>query len=228
MRNSLTIMAALTLLLFLPSIAAAAGLVFDAPTHEFGTIIQGTTLTHSFTFRNTEKNTVTISRVGSSCGCTVANVSHRILLPGKGGQLTTSFDSSDFSGPVTKEIYVYTDNAEKPTYTLLMRGTIAEEFVSTPGRLNLGSVKPGNKVVTTLKLTNRGKVPVTIKGATSTLPQTTVALGRNVLKPGESTELTLTIVPKSTGRFINGYLNISLAGLGRKEKSIPVFGVIQK
>lgn len=227
-KQVLTLITIVSLLTLVTTDLWATDLIFEAPQHSFGTVIQGTTLTYSFKFRNAGKNTIAITRVGSSCGCTVAQVSPRIILPGKVGQLTASFDSSDFSGPVTKEVFVYTNNDNQPAYTLSLSGTVIEEFVATPAQLNLGSVKAGARFSTTLKLTNRGKVPVTITGMTASLPQATLTVGKNTLKPGESTKLTFSITPNSMGRFINGYLNISLAGLSKKDKSIPVFGVVQK
>jgi hypothetical protein len=228
-RKALAIVTCLFILAALPrQAAAAATLTFDKPVHQFGTIIQGNTVTHSFTFRNTGTATVTINRIGSSCGCTVANVSHRIILPGKQGAITASFDSADFSGHVSKEIFVFLDNPAKPAHTLFMEGTVKEELVATPQQLSLGTVKAGIQKVVVLKLENQGKTPARIKEIRTGLPQTTISIGKRLLKPGESTTVTLAITPRTDSRFINNFLTITLEGLSKKEKSISIFGTIQK
>ena len=122
---------------------AGPQLTFDKNVYDFKKVIQGKDVIHSFTFRNTGDAPGTITRVSSSCGCTVANVSDKVIPPGKSGTIKTSFDSSDFSGPVTKEVFVYLGNQQKPAYTLTLKGVVTEELVITPRQINLGSVKAG-------------------------------------------------------------------------------------
>jgi len=111
---------------------------------------------HSFSFRNTGDAAATITRVSSSCGCTVANVSDKVIPPGKSGAIKAAFDSSDFYGPVTKEVFVYLGDQQKPAYILTMKGLVIEELAITPRQINLGSVKAGVRKEVTVDMENKG------------------------------------------------------------------------
>ncbi len=229
MKLGLTLATILTALLSL-TVPALAGpqFTFDKKIYDFNTVTQGKPVVHNFTFRNTGDAPGTISRVASSCGCTVANVSNKVIAPGKTGTIKTSFDSSDFNGPVTKEVFVYLADQQKPSYTLTMKGTVIEELVITPRQIDLGSVKAGVRKDVTLEMENKGKRTITITGFKTELPQTTISCRNKVLKPGEKTTFKVSVTPRGDSRFVNGYLTISTNSQGKQNKSIAIFGILQK
>jgi len=79
---------------------------FNEMVHDFGVIIQGEKVSHSFTFTNTGKSNLIISSVHASCGCTVPKYDTEPVLPGKTGKIDVVFDSSDRSGIQNKTITV--------------------------------------------------------------------------------------------------------------------------
>lgn len=74
--------------------------------HDFGVIIQGEKVSHSFTFTNVGKSNLIISSVHASCGCTVPKYDTEPVLPGKTGKVEVVFDSSDRSGIQNKTVTV--------------------------------------------------------------------------------------------------------------------------
>ena len=58
-------------------------MVFTEEEYDFGTIKQGKKVMHVFTFKNTGKNDLIISRAIGSCGCTVPEFPKEPILPGK-------------------------------------------------------------------------------------------------------------------------------------------------
>ncbi|RQW82980.1 MAG: DUF1573 domain-containing protein [Geobacter sp.] len=221
-----TILAAV-LALTVPALAGPQ-LTFDKAVYDFRTVAQGKTVVHSFTFRNTGDATGTITRVSSSCGCTVADVSNKVIQPGKTGTIKTTFDSSDFHGPVTKEVFVYLGDQQKPAYILTMKGLVVEEFVITPRQINLGSVKAGVRKDVTLAMENKGEKTIKINSIKTELPQVAISIRKKVLKPGEKTSFKVSVTPRGDNRFVNGYLTISTNSQGKSEKIIPIFGVLAK
>ncbi|MDD2335370.1 MAG: DUF1573 domain-containing protein [Geobacteraceae bacterium] len=224
---SMVTMLAALLSLTVPALADPQ-FTFDKNVYDFNIVIQGKPVEHSFTFRNTGNAPGTITRVASSCGCTVANISDKVIAPGKTGTIKTSFDSSDFTGPVTKEVFVYLGNQQKPAYILTMKGVVVEELVITPRQINLGSVKAGVRKDVTLNIENKGKKKITITSLKTELPQANIDCRKKVLKPGKKTSCTFSVKPRGDNRFINGYLTISTNSQGKSEKTIPIFGVLQK
>lgn len=224
---SLAIIPAAIIFLAAPAMSGQQ-LTFDKNIYDFHSVVQGKTVSHSFTFRNTGNAPATITRVSSSCGCTVANVSDKVIPPGKSGAIKAAFDSSDFYGPVTKEVFVYLADQQKPAHTLTMKGLVIEELVITPRQVNLGSVPAGVRKDVTLEMENKGKKTIKITGIKTELPQTTINAQKKTLKPGEKAVLKITVLPRADNRFVNGYLTISTNSEGKQEKTIPVFGVLAK
>jgi hypothetical protein len=219
--------AIVSLFFSLPALAAPQ-LTFEKPVYNFQTAPQGTTILHSFTFRNTGSEPATIERVSSSCGCTVANVTERVVRPGKTGEIKASFDTSDFSGQVTKEIFVYMSGSQSPAYTLTMKGLITEVLVVTPQQLNLGEVKAGIRKIGVLKLENKGKRTVKITELKTATPQMTASSGKRALKPGESTTIQVSVTPNADSRFLGGYITIRTDSPGKGEKTVQVYGTVRK
>ncbi|MRR57762.1 MAG: DUF1573 domain-containing protein [Deltaproteobacteria bacterium] len=207
---------------------AAPRLTFDNPAFDFGKVTQGKTVEHAFTFRNTGDAPITIQRVGSSCGCTVATPSSQVIHPGKSGEIKAAFDSSDFRGEVTKEVFVYTANPQKPSHTLTMKGMVVEEIVITPNQLNLGDVKPGVRKDGILKIENKGNRVLKIKAVRSILPQMTASSDKKVLRPGETAAIRVSLTPKGDRRFINGYITIVTDSPTKPEKEVAIFSVLKK
>lgn len=212
------------------TVSAIAGpqITFDKNAYDFHSVIQGKTVAHSFTFHNTGDAAATITRVSSSCGCTVANVSDKVIPPGKSGAIKAAFDSSDFYGPVTKEVFVYLGDQQKPAYILTMKGLVIEELAITPRQINLGSVKAGVRKEVTVDMENKGNKTIKITSLKTELPQTTISSRKQTLKPGEKTSIKITVIPRSDNRFVNGYLTISTNSQGKSEKTVPIFGVLAK
>ena len=79
---------------------------------DFGKIKKGETVQHVYTVTNTGENPLIISSVKPACGCTAPDYTKEPILPGKTGQITLMFDSTNFDGIVNKQAEVYA-NVEK-------------------------------------------------------------------------------------------------------------------
>lgn len=221
------LISAVSLPVFSPAWAAPR-LTFDHPSFDFGKVTQGKTVDHVFVFRNTGDAPITIQRVGSSCGCTVATPSLRVVNPGKSGEIKASFDSSDFRGQVSKEVFVYTTDPQKASHTLTMKGVVVEEIVMTPNQLNLGEVKAGIRKDGVVTMQNNGSRTIRIKGVRSVHPQITASCDRKSLKPGEKATIRVSLTPRGDSRFINGFVIIATDSPTKPEKEVAVYSVVKK
>jgi hypothetical protein len=223
-------MATILTVVFSLAVPAFAGpqFTFEKSVYDFNKVIQGKSVVHIFTFRNTGNAPGTITRVSSSCGCTVANVSDKVIPPGKTGTIKATFDTTDFFGPATKEFFVYMNDPIKPAYTLFMKGVVVEELVFTPRQINLGSVKAGVRKDVTITMENKGESTLKITGIKTEMPQVTVKCRKKYLKPGEKSSFQVSVTPRSDNRFVNGYLTISTNSQGKAEKTISIFGILGK
>ena len=82
-------------------------MVFTEEEYDFGTIKQGKKVMHVFTFKNTGKNDLIISRAIGSCGCTVPEFPKEPILPGKLASIKVFFNSTGKKGDQHKTVSVY-------------------------------------------------------------------------------------------------------------------------
>ena len=101
-----------------------AKIEFKADTIDYGTIEKGADGVRVFEFTNTGDAPLIVSKVTSSCGCTVPKWSKEPILPGKTGEIQVKYDTNRVS-PIRKTITVIS-NAETPTVALKIKGLVVD------------------------------------------------------------------------------------------------------
>lgn len=100
-------------------------LAADSMVYDFGEVAEGFLVVHSFILRNAGTGVLNFTRQPSTdCGCTTAGLPKMSLHPGEQLELRVNFDSTGFSGRVTKLVYVYSNDPSAPTFTLTVRGAV--------------------------------------------------------------------------------------------------------
>ncbi len=97
---------------------------FKADTIDYGTIEKGADGVRVFEFTNSGDAPLIVSKVTSSCGCTVPKWSKEPILPGKTGEIQVKYDTNRVS-PIRKTITVIS-NAETPTVALKIKGLVVD------------------------------------------------------------------------------------------------------
>ncbi len=121
------------------SLLAAPMITTDSTTYDFGTVIEGAFVTHTFVLTNSGDATLTITRVTTSCGCTTTDLSQTSLAPGGSVDLDVNFDSVGYGGKtVTKLIYVESNDPAQPKFVLQLKGSVnrAQPYNIACGDLN--------------------------------------------------------------------------------------------
>ncbi len=109
--------------------ASGARLQFETTTHDFGVIEEGSIVDWNAKFTNTGKSDLIINDVKSSCGCTAAVVSGKIIKPGETGNLRIEFDSSNRTGKINKTVTLYTNDSYNPNPTAIIIAEIQPKKV---------------------------------------------------------------------------------------------------
>ncbi len=202
---------------------AAPHAVVDRPVFDFGAVSQGKKVNHVFVLKNSGDSMLTIGQVSTSCGCTVADVTSRSVAPGKNSEIHVTFNSTNFSGNISKNVTVQTNDPQKSIYTLILKGTVFEELEASPRQLNLGSIRIGSRKETALTIENRGKQPVTLTSVKSTMPQVTAKLTRSTVNPGGKTEVNILVAPRKDDQFLGGYITVKTNSPAKPEIIIPLY-----
>lgn len=100
----------------------AAKIEFKSETVDYGEITKGSDGVRVFEFTNTGDAPLIISKVSSSCGCTIPKKPEEPILPGKTGEIKVKYDTNR-PGPIRKAITVIS-NADTPTKVLKIKGEV--------------------------------------------------------------------------------------------------------
>jgi hypothetical protein len=96
----------------------------EQSSYDFGTVVQGTAVKHVFKFKNVGTDTLRIEKVKTSCGCTAAWESSKIIPPQKDGQIEVTFNTSSQLGKASKTVYVLSNDVEAPRRNLSLHGIV--------------------------------------------------------------------------------------------------------
>ena len=99
-----------------------ASIQFKQETLDYGVIAQGSDGVRVFEFTNTGNAPLIISKVSSSCGCTIPKKPEEPVLPGESGEIQVKYDTNRV-GPIRKAITVIS-NADTPTKVLKIKGEV--------------------------------------------------------------------------------------------------------
>lgn len=102
----------------------AAKIEFKTDVIDYGTIEKGANGVRVFEFTNTGNAPLIISKVSSTCGCTVPKKPEGPILPGEKGEIEVKYDTQRVN-PIRKTITVLS-NADTPTVALKIKGEVID------------------------------------------------------------------------------------------------------
>src|SRR3954471_13665514 len=152
------------------SLATAAAFVLSAPApaatwaealfedlaRDFGSVPRGPMLTHPYRLTNTTGQTVRITSVRVSCGCTSATALQGTLAAGQSTVVMAQMDTTRFVGPKTVTIYVQFDQPRWEEVHLSISANSRTDVAVTPDTLAFGPVPKGTGPARTTTVTLAG------------------------------------------------------------------------
>ena len=100
---------------------------FKTEVIDYGQIAKGSDGVRKFEFTNTGDAPLVITKVYSSCGCTIPKKPEGPIAPGESSVIEVKYDTKRV-GPIRKTITV-TSNATEPTKAIKIKGTILDKSV---------------------------------------------------------------------------------------------------
>jgi len=180
----------------------------DNPMYDFGKVGIGEKVNHTYIVTNTGTETLQITNVKPGCHCTTARDWTHEIAPGKTGEIPVVFDSTGFSGPITRSIDVYSNAKNEPRKTLQLKGTIWKPINVTPANAVI-SFPPDstNEMSTTVRLVNETENPVTFSNVVSANGHFDAVLKE--AKPGKEYELVITAHPPFAAGNTQGMITVN-------------------
>ena len=137
-----------------PAFAAADGL-FDSTAHDFGTVPRGPMMTHYYRLTNNTKQTIHVSGVRVSCGCTSAAILQDTIKPGESTAVHAQMDTRRFTGAKTVTIFVSMDQPQWEEARLTISAFGRDDVNFDAEGMSFGSVSPGTTGVARTTVTLR-------------------------------------------------------------------------
>ncbi len=98
---------------------------FETASIDYGKITKGDDGVRVFEFTNIGDAPLIITKIKSTCGCTVPKKPEKPIMPGKKGQIAVSYDTKRVGG-FSKGITVFS-NAKTPQKRLKIKGFVSED-----------------------------------------------------------------------------------------------------
>lgn len=125
---------------------------FDTTLFEKSVSSDSDSLLHfSFKFQNTGKNPIKLTKLETSCSCTLAKLEKEIYYPNETGEINGVFNIVGRNGMEEKEIVVYTDDITQSKIKLLLKIKIFDPMGIKPRLLHWeknSAVAPKNIILT--------------------------------------------------------------------------------
>ncbi len=110
----------------------------DAVVYDFGSVSEGTIVSHTFVLTNLGDSPLLITGVRATCGCTTTALPQSTLAPGESAPLEARVDTNNFGGRITKQIYLDTNDPNVPAAVVHIEGNVVQlqSYNISPGDLH--------------------------------------------------------------------------------------------
>ena len=119
-------------------VVAAPAIHVVQPVYDFGSVIEGIAVAHTFVFQNTGDEMLEISGISATCGCTTADLATSSIAPGESVTLDVLVNTTGFSGTISKSITVHSNDPETPLLSLRVMGQV---LVASPHHISPSDAK---------------------------------------------------------------------------------------
>lgn len=113
---------------------------FVTMVHDWGAISDEESVKASFSFKNTSDKVVKIISTKTSCGCSVAEATRKVLEPGQESSIEVTYNPKGKRGLELKTITLETDYAAQPNVELHLKALVRPRLVVEPTSIWFGDL----------------------------------------------------------------------------------------
>jgi len=191
----------------------------------FGDVPNFTPTKHRIVLKNIGTDTLILSEIGTSCGCTATLLSNDHIAPKDSANLDVTFDAERFSGEtVRKRISMVTNDNTQASVGINFSANVVKVIQLEPKYFYIrtldDSIGTGS-----LTITNSSERTIHITSIRSTQSIFTPSISERILKPGDSATLSVTIPPSSSGTY-TGNIELTIDHSLAKQINIRCFSLV--
>jgi hypothetical protein len=204
--------------------------VVGGDTYDWGAVAPAR-LKGTIEIKNVGDDTLKITNVKPSCGCTTAPIDKNVLLPGESGKINVEIDMVTRTGPQTKTITVSSSDPKNPTQIIYLKADVKRAMAYNPAEyflINNGVV--GEESVASVRLANTGEQAFTVYPPEFVQGNVRVRFEldkEKEIKPGEDLELKVFVTPLEAGSA-NGIIRVRTNHTApeNQAKELPIYGSV--
>ena len=117
----------------------------EAPVYDFGKVLGGSEIKHTFTIRNIGQKPLKILSVTETCACTASILTQNEIPPGKTGKVSSVLQVDSGNHLIQENIFVHTDDPTQNTLKLTLKGKAYLPLTTFPERFAIGMQNPLQK-----------------------------------------------------------------------------------
>jgi len=199
----------------------------DSP-WDFGEVLQQEKVSHQFEVMNDGRDTLFISRVKPSCGCTTAPLTRDVVAPGESVWIDVTFNSKKFSGAVNKTITVFSNDPSSPQAKITFLANVAtarSRIVVVQEPADLGNLVPNKSGQAAIMLANVSDEPYRVRLTSYPTSWLEPAWTEKVVDPGDTLDLSIgTSGVPPLGKFESS-ITFEIEGRETSRMSLPLTGI---
>ncbi len=208
--------------------ASKARIEFLEKYWDFGVVPRGYIVYHNFAFRNIGSDTLVITKVKPTCGCTAAPLSSDHVAPGDTAKISVTLDTSKLRGKVRKFVNIDCNDPINPYYKISFKAEIDSLYKAItvePFVADFGDIRNGHKARIALEITNGSGSSLNLfiadKPADNIM---TATFAKSQLAAGASTTMTLEITTFVEPGLFATTIALEAEGMPEYRISVPVTG----
>lgn len=176
------------------------------------------------TIKNDGNDTLIISEVSSTCGCTAALMSNDHILPGDSAILSISFDGKQFNGPVRRTVSFKSNDPTQERVRIAFDANVIKTLTIQPEYVTFNRVSIDSSLVQQFLLRNNSQETIRLLSVTSTKDVVIAKARKTILKPNDTTFVDCTFRPTTLGT-VSGNIIVETDHPKVKTVSIRFFGL---
>ena len=196
---------------------------------DFGFIPKGAKVTHNFLLKNVGNDTLKITNVRKSCGCTAAPLRKTVLPPGDTTQLEVTFSSGSYQGPVSKAVYVESNDPIEPFIDVTFLANVSvpsKSLTFDPFFIKFDTIRQF-PVRASIKVTNIDSQAVSFSIAEEPLNYVNLKARKKKLAPGKETEIEVVLAKAPPSGEFGTSFTVVCDDDKKSRFSIPIQGFYQ-
>ncbi len=133
-----------------PETESKPKLIIGHDSHDFGSVMVGAKVSHPYIIRNAGATPLVISKISTTCGCTVARVNQTTLAPGE--RCTILAELTVRPGGNSQRVYLNTNDPDHPRAALKLSARGLERVLLEPTGFDFTELRLGTMQTNTVQL----------------------------------------------------------------------------